>query len=327
MADKNCILSVIVPVYGVENYLAGCLDSIYPQLTDETEIILVDDESPDNCGAVCDGYKEKYPDFTTVIHQKNKGLGGARDSGIEIAKGNYLLFVDSDDTIVEGTVETLLRTIREKSPDCIVFPINCTDESGKVLSVQKDIFTPDTPIDPSTEKAVLCGLPAACNKVFKASLFRDNGIEFPSRVWYEDIRTTPKLFALSKSVVYLDTPLYNYLQRSDSIMNNKNVERNHEIIDATDELIRYFKEKGIYEKFRDEIDYLIIDHVLISATVRVLRTESAKHPLIGEFREYTKKNCKSISKNPHLKTMDRNRKIVLSLIRKKMYFAVKAIFR
>lgn len=324
-----CKLSIIVPVYGVENYLEKCLDSIYPQLTDECEIILVDDGSPDKCPAICDAYKEKYPHCTRVIHQENMGLGGARNSGIKIAKGEFFFFVDSDDTITPNAIEVIFESLEKYNCDITVFPLNITAEDDSIISVQKDAFECSKVYSPGESTFVITGSPVACNKIMRASLFEKTKVEFPSRVWYEDIRTTPKLIAMADSIVYTEEPLYNYLRREGSIMNSAKLDRNSEIMDAMDDLLTYFKENNIIDKYRSELEYLIIDHVLVSATVRLIRSGAVKHPLVKKFREYTKSNCPSLkSGNSYVNTdMPKNRRLIFKLIKAKMYFAVRLIFK
>ena len=103
-------VSVVVPIYKVEKYLRRCIDSILAQTYKNIEVILVDDESPDKCGLICDEYAKKYP-FVKVIHQKNMGLSGARNSGTKVAGGDYVTFVDSDDFVTPDYVEYLLSLI------------------------------------------------------------------------------------------------------------------------------------------------------------------------------------------------------------------------
>lgn len=116
-------ISVIVPVYKVEEYLEECIESLVNQTMKEIEIILVDDGSPDHCGAICDQYAQKYSNIT-VIHQKNGGLSCARNQGLSIAKGEYISFVDSDDYVKENMLETLYNACMKnhtKMAACIFF--------------------------------------------------------------------------------------------------------------------------------------------------------------------------------------------------------------
>lgn len=320
-------LSFIIPIYGVEAYLATCLDALYPQLTPECQVILVDDESPDRCGRICEEYRERYPECTTVIHQKNMGLGGARNTGIQAANGEYLFFIDSDDTITDGAVDCLLKAIEKYSADVFVFPFLSVDEEGNVLGTFKDSAPCNTVLNTKDTKSILTGYPNAWNKVYRASLFSSTGILFPSKVWYEDIRTTPKLLTKADSVVYLEEPLYNYLLREGSIMNSSKIDRNIEIIEALDDVITWFKADGSYDEYRNEIDYLLIDHVFVAATVRVLRSVGKKHPLIKKLRDYTLENCKDTKANPYLATMPKNRKLIYKLLLSKLYSAVMLIFK
>ena len=320
-------ISIIIPVYKVEDYLRGCLDSVYPQLTDECEVILVDDGSPDNCGKICDEYKEKHPDNTTVIHQENTGNGGARNAGINASCGEYLFFIDSDDTIVPDAIATLLNTIEEIGADVILFSSKSVSEDGTVLSYSNDPFEAGQVLEVERHKSVLIASPAPWNRITRASLFKEHNIEFPSRVWYEDIRTTVKTVGLAKTAYYINRPLYNYLHRSGSIMNNANVEKNGEIIAAMDDLREFFTSEGIYEKFRNELEFLIIDHVFVAATVRVLRVSPKTHHLVKEFRDYTFRHCSDVADNPYVATMTGTRRLVFKLLLKKMYSAVILIFR
>lgn len=322
-------LSIVVPIYGVEDYLCKCLDSIYSQITDECQVLLVDDQSPDRCGEICEEYKAKYPN-TVVIHQENMGLGGARNSGIKVAEGEYLYFIDSDDYIPMGAVKTVLDAIEKYGADVMVFPMQGVDENGAPIHLFKDSLPCGVTLKVSENKNAIIGHPNACGKITKTSLFNENDIYFPSKVWYEDIRTMPKIMAKTSSVVYLDTPIYYYLQRDGSIMNNAKVDRNTEIIDAMEDLEAWFKNEGLYEQYKSELDYLTIDHVFVSATVRILRSVGASHPLVKKFREYTfgKIAGGSLSANRYVTSgMPRNRKIILTLLKAKMYFAVKLIFK
>ena len=112
-------LSYIIPVYNVEKYLKECIDSILAQTFDDYEIILVDDASPDNCPYICDGYAEKYPDIIKVIHQKNKGLAGARNSGFRQAVGEYIYFFDSDDFFISDGIAEIYNKAVEVDADIL----------------------------------------------------------------------------------------------------------------------------------------------------------------------------------------------------------------
>lgn len=320
--------SIIIPVYNVAETLPACLDSVYNQTFGDFEVILVDDGSPDGAGGICDEYKSRYPDITTVIHQENSGAGGARNTGLASAAGNYVFFVDGDDTIKPDTLEKVAAQISEKAPDFVMITGQAVDLDGNVLSVDSHneyengrLYTlAETP-------SVVNTATGPTYKIIKREIIEKSGALFPLRVCYEDIRTVPKWVVGCDSFVYLSEPVYNYTLRPGSQMNTSNVMRNAEIIDAMQDLIDWFREKGLYDRYREELDYLIIDHVLVSATVRVLRTESKKHPLIKKFREFTLDNVQSVYDNKYVATMPKNRKTVLNFLMKNMYLPVTVIFR
>lgn len=130
------LISVVIPVYNVEKYLRQAVDSIINQSYKNLEIILVDDGSSDNCGTICDEYKNKFGNVK-VIHKENAGLGMARNSGIEIATGEYVYFHDSDDYIAEDEVEKLYNAIKKHGVDVAITGFTSVDDSGNILKIRK----------------------------------------------------------------------------------------------------------------------------------------------------------------------------------------------
>lgn len=318
-------LSIVIPVYNVEKYLPLCLDSIYSQITPQCQVVLVDDGSTDKSGEICDAYAEKYSN-TLVRHKENAGQGSARNEGIDICDGEYIFFVDSDDTIEPDAIANIFEYIERFGADVTVFPTHSVDENGNLLYVTAENYPHDTLLSPYRDKFLIVGAPGPCNKIIKRQLFTDNGIKFPSGVWYEDLRTLPKIMRLAESVVYSERRIYNYLQRSGSTMNNVKADRNAEIMDAMDDLIGWFKARGDYEKYHEELDYMVVSHVLLDASKRVIDIAGVSHPLVGNFRDYTIKNCTGLN-NKYISAIDIKRKIIFKLLVHKMFFAVGLIFK
>ena len=318
-------ISVIVPVYNVENYLGKCVDSLLCQTVPPFEIILVDDGSTDSSGAMCDSYAREHPELVRVIHQENAGLGGARDTGIGAAEGNWLLFIDSDDYVAENAISRLTEAIGLGS-DIIIFGFTEIGEDGTVFSVENDGYPDGTVLDFSESPEVVFIKPNAWNKLYRRSLFTETGILFPSRVWYEDIRTTVKLSASAGKVAFITDPLYYYLRRSGSIMNNANIVRNAEIIDAFDDLLGWFREKGLFEKYYDALCYLTIYHVYIAASVRVIRIDK-RSKLIGRFASYLRDNFPDYEKNPYLNRLGQNKTLIYKALQGRHYSAIRALFK
>ena len=235
-------VSVIVPVYKVEDYLERCLDSILSQTFSDFELILVDDGSPDRCGIICDEYKEKDPRIK-VIHKENGGLSDARNKGIDIAQGEYLSFVDSDDWIHPQYLELLiqaneknctlisicdlLRTDRSMDPDIIGNP-------NIKLQVTRSFFR---------EKNVQAI--TACGALYRKELFSD--IHFPVGRIHEDEFTTYKLLFKTEFISYVDEKLYYYFDTPGSITNRPWSLKRVDGLDALVERYNFFVDRGEWD--------------------------------------------------------------------------------
>lgn len=317
--------SIIVPVYNVEAYLEKCIDSVLAQTESDFELILVDDGSTDSGPGICDVYAGKDK-RVRVIHQKNIGLGGARNTGIEAAAGDWLLFIDSDDYIEPQTLETALGAAGKHEADMVVFAYQTVDESGKVTRQFQEEIAKNQPLNVNTHKDMLICAPCAWNKLYKRALFTETGIRYPTRVWYEDIRTTLKLLLYAEKVVYIEDVLYNYLIRAGSITKNINAERNVEILEAFEDFIAYYKEQGKFAQFQDELEYLTIFHVYIAASVRVIKIDR-RHALIERFATYLKETFPDYRENKYLYRLGRNKKLVFDLLEKKRYRTIALLFK
>lgn len=320
-------ISVIIPVYRVEDYLEACVESVLANDLEDCEIILVDDGSPDSCGAICDRYAARYPAQIRVIHQENGGLGAARNTGMEAASGTYFLFVDSDDRIHPDTVAILKQAIaREPEAEIVGFQFFSDNGRDEPKPQSSGIQATDRPFTLSQRKDYLLALPSAWMRLWHRNLFMDTGIRYPSRVWYEDIRTTAKLLPLAAKILILPQPLYYYLSRPDSIMNNKQLERNREILLALDDILAWYREQGLFEDYREELCAMTVQHVLLAGSVRVARTDP-KHPLLQEFYTYTETNFPEWKKNPYQRQLPALKRLALTLTTHRQYGLLKLLFR
>lgn len=317
--------SVVVPVYNVNDYLKKCVDSILAQTEKDFELLLIDDGSTDGSGALCDTLAAE-DERVRVIHQENRGLGGARNTGSEAATGDWLLFIDSDDWIEAETLEKTIAAGERHNADMVIFGLRSVDENGNVLQTIVEDMPKDCAVSVKERKDILLTAPSAANKLYRREWLISTGIKFPSRVWYEDIRTTPKLMIQSNALVFLDYVGYNYLQRSGSIMNSANIDRNVEIIDAFDDLLGYFKSHGKFDEYREELCHLTLSHVYLVASVRVI-TLDRKHPLIKKFAAYIKQSFPDYKKSKYIRRLTRNQRIALLLLEKKQHFMIDLIFK
>ena len=324
-------ISVIVPVYNVENYLSKCLDSILAQDFDGFEIIAVDDGSTDSSGKILDEYSKKYPSKISIIHQKNKGQGGARNVGIEASNGIYLMFVDSDDYIESNALSILYSEIIKDDCDIAVCGMRFVDEEENILKTELDFgFPVHMPINVDDCKEVITISPGPCNKLIKRELFEKNEIIFPSKVWYEDFRTIPKILALAKRVVFTDEYLYYYFQRKGSTMHNSNIDRNYEIIDAMEDLVSFFKSNNLFDKYYNELEFITIHSVLWDSSARVLKS-TKYHPILDRLRDYSLNIFPNCFNNIYFKKFINNNKLMRNIfffcLRNRLYLLLYYILK
>jgi len=315
-------LSVIIPVYNVEKYLSKCLDSvIHPELEDY-EIIAVNDGSTDSSPAILEDYRARYCELIKVIHKENGGQGTARNLGLEAARGEYILFIDSDDYVLPETLPYLL-SLCESRKDIYFFDSESVREDGSVISYLSSTEC-DGDFSITTDPKILLSNPSPCDKMVSRQLYVGHNIRFPARVWYEDFRTIPKLYLWAKSCVRVRKPFYKYLMRSGSTMNNKNIRRNLEIIDAINDLCSYYREHGQYEKYEKELEYLAFYHWYICASVRVCLADS-KSPDSKKLRDDFISMFPSYRSNPYVKSAPAKYKLLDRLISLGLFGAVSFI--
>ena len=184
------LLSVIVPVYRVEQYLHKCLDSLVDQTYRNLEIILVDDGSPDTCGAICDAYAAR-DERIRVIHQENRGLSGARNTGLDHARGEFVAFVDSDDYLEKDMYAQLMAAAVGESADIVIGDFYMILETG--ISRRYSRMSVDTPLRQVQVMVLADRIQSYLwNKLYRRSLF--DGIRFERIRGFEDLLVTPRIF-------------------------------------------------------------------------------------------------------------------------------------
>lgn len=246
-------ISIIVPVYNVEKYLKKCIDSILQQTFKDIEIILVNDGSTDNSGVICDEYIDKDPRIR-VIHKENGGLAHARNTGLDIAKGNFVGFVDSDDWIDPIMYETLYYLCREQNAQistCLIrnYRKNQKERRKKYVSKIK-VFNSKEAIY-SLYNGGLSGF-SACNKLYKRTLFAN--VRFPNGRVYEDAAIMYRLFDCASKVAFIDVPLYNYNYRDQSITRSIFSEKRFDIVSNYFETYDFMERN--YPEMCEKINYV-----------------------------------------------------------------------
>lgn len=232
-------VSVIVPVYNVETYLAKCLDSLVSQTCQSIEILVVNDGSTDGSEQVIQEYAQRYPAKIKPFAKKNGGLSDARNFGIDRATGNYIGFVDSDDYVNPSMFEEMLSLAEKHHAKMVVCNIQKVDQQGKI--VQKLTQMPNMPerIDLEKNFSVFSDLSYfACNKLFNKELFTEK--RFKRGVHFEDIQLIPQLLLDCETIAQTQNFHYQYLERTDSITKT-HTEKGLDILKAVEDIESFFK--------------------------------------------------------------------------------------
>lgn len=317
-------LSIVIPIYNVEAYLERCIDSVlYPSLEDY-EIILINDGSTDNSPAIAQSFAEKYPELVTLISTPNGGLGHARNVGIDAANGEYILFVDSDDHLVDNAVPEMMEQLK-CGKDIILFDVLYVNENDELLhSTHGCAQVGELTLE--TCPSLINSLQNAWNKLCRRSIYIDNNIRFPDRLWYEDIPTMLKLYLLTDSILSVHKAWYCYLMRSGSITNSKNEKRNLEIISAVDTLIDFYKEHGKFEQYKTQLVYLSYYNQFLTACTRVAQL-NPHSPVIDELRNDFLAKYPDFEKNELVRAMPFKWKLLSKLICLRQYGLVAGIMK
>jgi len=293
-------VSVIVPVYNVYEYLEKCLDSLVNQSLKDIEIIVVNDGSPDNSQEIIDKYTKKYKNVKSYI-KENGGLSDARNYGIKKANGEYLSFIDSDDYIDNTMLEKMYQKAKQENLDILVCNSINVYEDGTTTEIKSNLnYSSDT------IKNYLNSAPMACTRIYKRYLF--DKILFSKGIYYEDLELTPKLVNFTKKIDFLDEGLYFYLQRTGSIMKQK--EFNNKLLDIF--TVLESNKMALYKDYPDEIEYMYITHLLRTATLRFLDYENGQE-LIEKIIKTMKENFPNWHKNKYYLKSSKKLKIICRL--------------
>lgn len=232
-------VSVIIPVYKVERYLEECVQSVRKQTYHNIEIILVDDGSPDRCGQMCDEYAVA-DDRITVIHKENGGLSSARNAGIDICKGKYISFVDSDDYISPIFIEALVTAAQKFDADVIAVnyqPTFWDGESGPQLAQSMEQVTMEAiSTDTALRRLFYQKDPTGAQfKLYKRHIFQE--LRFPNGYLFEDLATTYKTFLASERMAFVRGSLYAYRKRMSGIVRQSFSEKKMVMIPISQQLV------------------------------------------------------------------------------------------
>ncbi len=262
-------VSVIVPVYNVEQYLDKCLNSLVNQTLRDIEIIIVNDGTKDNSQAIIDKYVQKYENIK-ALKKENGGLSSARNYGIKYSTGEYIGFVDSDDWVEKDMFEKLYNKAITEKFDMVVCDLKYiyADYGDLAKSnIKKDMFGKE-----DIKKCFTNIYPAAWNKIYKTDILKKYNILFKQGVWFEDVEFIYRLLPYIKSIGVVNVPLYNYLQREGAITSCFD-ERLYHYIENFNGIIQFYKETKMYEEYKKEIEYAYIRYIYATFIKRCINFE------------------------------------------------------
>ena len=325
-------LSVIIPVYNVEDYIAKCLDSVVglgrQRLAADREpgyeVIIVNDGTQDRSAEIAESYVRKCPGFVRLISIENSGQGQARNVGIDAAAGEFLYFIDSDDYLIPGGMEELLA-LTEQDFDICIFDSIAVNTEGRELKYMAGCKRQEKLSLEEYPELLLEG-PDVWNKLFRRSLFTDHDIRFTPRVWFEDLRTVQKLYAFTDRICYVPRALHRYVQRPGSVTNTQKARRNLEIIPAVEELIDFYKTQGRYEELKDVLEYLAFHCIFLTSSVRVNLADWKRRVQEELMQDFLQK-FPDYRQNPYVKNMCLQHKLLDHLLRRRMRLCVHILMK
>lgn len=225
---KNKKVSIIVPIYNVEEYLDKCVESLINQTYDNLEIILVDDGSRDGSGILCDKWAGKDARIT-VIHKENGGLSSARNAGMETASGDYIMFEDSDDWVELELVEKCVKKINREKSDLVIFGYRKVDEKGNNLgefTFGDETYSKELVVKDLKKRIGEMSFGYAWNKLYDLKILKNSGLKNDSSIIdREDLVFNMQLLSHLKRISFLEYVGYNYLQRTTSLLHSGSLER------------------------------------------------------------------------------------------------------
>ena len=275
-------ISIIIPFYNVENYIEKCINSVKAQTFTEFECILIDDESPDNSKQIAEKLIENDSRFK-IISQLNKGLGGARNTGLDNAKGDWIAFLDSDDWWHFDFLEKMYYYATQNDVDIINCRYENVNNTGETIGIN-----PTLPIGNYTNKEQLISFyltyPTAWNKLYRKKLW--NNLRFPEKVYYEDLATVFQLVFKAQNILFVDDILVSYNLREGSITKHFSNKQVSDRIIVFNIIKQTFKDKNI-ENSLYLLNYVYLLHIvyLTCCDVTQFNTGTTKKVLFKELQK------------------------------------------
>ncbi|MEY8376387.1 glycosyltransferase family 2 protein [Lachnospiraceae bacterium 56-18] len=313
-------VSIIVPIYNVDNYLNRCINSLINQEHKNIEILLVDDCSTDKSATIAKKYAEDYPQICYFVQrEKNGGLSAARNSGIEVSTGEWIAFVDSDDWVTKDYISAMYEVAKNDNADIVMssryqyYPD--TEKSIEVCPFSKLTTKSDYKL-----KVALC-FPSATARLFRRSFFADKKIRFPEDIWRcEDISTVVPIFTMTNKISMLQKPTYYYFQRNTSLSNQNHKEVDISFYPKTIERMMELSCDG----FEKELEFRAISELMYGMVMIMIRSEREKEEIRRHIEWFSHKfpNWKF---NPYLHFLPKGKRLFIYCAEKKYFILLKIL--
>ena len=296
------LISIVIPIYKVEKYLRECIDSVLKQTYSQLEIILVDDGSPDNCGAICDEYAASDSRIH-VIHKENGGLSDARNAGMKIASGKYIYFLDSDDYLLPNAMERLVLTAEEKQTDILFMDAQNFNDEGFVPRFRESLIHKNSyPLAGGAEVVnsmfrnddYNC---AVYTHFYRRDFLASVSVDFVKGLLFEDLAFNGSAFPMAERVCGLNETLYMRRLRADSIMTRKGSLKN---VSSYQYNFNLFLEKydNLSEEGQTKEAYRNL--AILAANMCIIRYSEVSGQEKKQARELLKQNKKKLKAHKYL---------------------------
>jgi glycosyltransferase involved in cell wall biosynthesis len=311
-------VSIIVPVYNVENYLAKCLDSLLNQTHQNIEILVVNDGSKDNSEQIIQNYAQQYPEKIKSFSKENGGLSDARNFGIDRVTGDYIGFVDSDDYVTETMFEEMVNLAEKHQSKMVICNIQKVDQHGNVTQKLTQIPNMPEKIDLDKNFSIFSDLSYfACNKLFKKELFDQK--RFKKGAHFEDIQLIPQLLLECERVAQTQNFHYQYLERTDSITKT-HTEKGLDILKAVEDVEWVFEKSQYSNKLKELKNFQIFEGVYsFLAYLAFVKDKGVFYEMSGKLELFMKERDIKIKDILNYSRFDKNYLLSLPLKKKIFY--------
>lgn len=317
-------ISIIIPVFNVEEYLNECIDSVIRQTLDDIEIIIINDGSTDESIKIIEEYKDKLKNVK-IIDKKNEGLSITRNLGIDKSSGEYLMFLDSDDYLEPDTCEFMYKLVKENNADVAECSIklfnNVSGEESFILHDMKkniDVISNEEAIDMYLKYQIRGYV---CNKIFRREFIMKNKIKFPIGVLYEDMIVSLKACSLANKIILSNKALYNYRQRDNSVSKNITERNINDYVGEIYRCINYCNENINIEKHKDSLDTFFIMNFLNGINWYIKLYDCKYNKIYKNYNKYfgVLSNNFKIVEVLRIKTLSKSYKIIYILWKLRVY--------